>query len=95
MKGRNWRNLPVLVFFVLFALANAVFHREAGQGGFAGLGMALIDRRKQRAMGDGWSRLLPRRILRGAGRPLRLAAAVAVWWGLALLHPVVIGPVVL
>lgn len=39
--GRNWRNLPVLALVALFALANATFHLEAGQGGDAASGVGV------------------------------------------------------
>jgi len=41
LAGRNWRNLPVLALLGLFALANATFHLEAGQGGDAASGVGV------------------------------------------------------
>lgn len=39
--GRNWRNLGVLALLLTFILANALFHWEAMQGGFAAEGYGL------------------------------------------------------
>ncbi|MDQ7262922.1 NnrS family protein [Paracoccus sp. PS-1] len=43
LRGRNWRNLPVLALLGLFTAGNALFHIEAARGGaaFEGLGMRL------------------------------------------------------
>lgn len=93
---------PVLAALTLWALGHVVPNGDLAHvlmfGGFAVfalLGMGLIDRRRQRAMGADWHRLQPARSLRGAGSPLRWLAAAVLWWALALLHPAVIGPAVL
>lgn len=41
MAGKNWRNLPVLLLLAVFAAANALFHLNAAQGGFAAQGVGL------------------------------------------------------
>lgn len=41
MAGKNWRNLIVLALLTVFTLANALFHIEAAQGGFAAQGYGL------------------------------------------------------
>lgn len=41
VAGRNWRNLPVLALLVGWTVANAGFHLEAAQGGFAARGVGL------------------------------------------------------
>jgi len=59
---------------------------------FAGLGMVMIDRRRQRSMGaDIWQRRSPSVTLRGVPGPLRWLAAAAILTGLIALHPLVIG----
>lgn len=67
----------------------------AGFAAFAMIGMTMIDRRRRRALGpESWAQLAGCRTSLPAPWPLRLAAALALWWGLAVLHPAVIGPVV-
>jgi len=39
--GKNWRNLIVLALLLVLLLGNAVFHWEAGQGGYAAQGYGL------------------------------------------------------
>lgn len=41
VRGRNWRNLVVLVMLSVLAIGNAVFHLEAASGGFAAEGYGL------------------------------------------------------
>ncbi|WP_281993198.1 NnrS family protein [Sulfitobacter geojensis] len=41
IAGKNWRNLVVLGLLSVFTLANALFHVEATQGGYAAQGMSL------------------------------------------------------
>ncbi|MDK8875186.1 NnrS family protein [Paracoccus sp. SSJ] len=43
LRGRNWRNLPVLALLALFTAGNALFHIEAARGdpAFEGMGMRL------------------------------------------------------
>lgn len=43
IRGRNWRNLPVVLLIGLHGLANGIFHAEAAMAGAAsgGLGMRL------------------------------------------------------
>lgn len=90
---------PVLAALGLWSLGHIVPNGDLAHvlmfGGFAvfaGLGMGMIDRRRQHEMGaEAWQRLLPVRTLRGAGQPLRWLAAALVLWGMVLLHPVVIG----
>ncbi|WP_299560389.1 NnrS family protein [uncultured Sulfitobacter sp.] len=41
VAGRNWRNLPVLILLTLLILSNALFHLDAGQGGYAAGGIGL------------------------------------------------------
>ncbi|GIX12636.1 MAG: hypothetical protein KatS3mg118_0595 [Paracoccaceae bacterium] len=93
---------PVLAALGLWAAGHIAPNGDLAHvlmfGGFAGfalLGMGLIDRRKRREMGPDWHRLRPARTLRGAGNPWRWLAAGALWWALALLHPVIIGPMVI
>ncbi len=92
---------PVLAALTLWALGHLAPNGDLAHvlmfGGFAVFaltGMRLIDRRRQRVMGEAWHRRQPARSLRGAGNPWRWLAAAAAWWALALLHPVVIGPAV-
>lgn len=39
--GRNWKNLPVLALLTVWAIANALFHWEAAQGGSPAQGFGL------------------------------------------------------
>lgn len=41
VAGRNWRNLVVLALLASFASANALFHLEAAEAGFAAQGLGL------------------------------------------------------
>ncbi|MEM8958096.1 MAG: NnrS family protein [Pseudomonadota bacterium] len=41
LAGRNWRNLIVVALLAVFILANALFHWEAAQDGFAAQGFGL------------------------------------------------------
>ena len=41
VAGRNWRNLIVLGMLAVFALANGLFHWEAGRGDYAAQGYGL------------------------------------------------------
>lgn len=41
IAGKNWRNLMVLALLSVFTLANALFHLEAMQGGYAAQGVGL------------------------------------------------------
>lgn len=41
IAGKNWRNLMVLALLAVFTLANALFHIEALQGGYAAQGVGL------------------------------------------------------
>ncbi|MCD1625676.1 NnrS family protein [Seohaeicola saemankumensis] len=41
VAGKNWKNLIVLALLAVFTLANALFHVEALQGGFAARGQGL------------------------------------------------------
>ncbi len=97
---------PLLAALALWALAHLLANGELAHvilfgvfGGFALLGMRLIDRRRRRERGADWTRTRaavaaqPWRAPGWAGhRPgLRIAAGVAVWAGLIALHPLVIG----
>lgn len=93
---------PVLAALALWALGHLAPNGDLAHalmfGGFAAfalIGMGMIDRRRRQEMGAEWHRLQPARTLRGAGNPWRWLAAAALWWGLAVLHPVVIGPAVM
>jgi uncharacterized membrane protein len=94
---------PFLAALVLWALghlpANGDLARAlmfAGFAAFALLGMVLIDRRRRRALGTAaWTGLRAGRASLPGRWPLRLAAGIALWWALAALHPLVIGPQVL
>jgi uncharacterized protein involved in response to NO len=41
VAGKSWKNLVVLALLGVFALANAIFHLEAAQGGYAAQGYGL------------------------------------------------------
>ncbi|WP_226779051.1 NnrS family protein [Oceaniglobus trochenteri] len=41
IRGRNWRNLPVLAMIGVFAVGNGVFHWNAAQGDYAAQGAGL------------------------------------------------------
>jgi uncharacterized protein involved in response to NO len=41
ITGKNWRNLPVLLLLIVFAMGNLVFHVETAQGVFAAQGIGL------------------------------------------------------
>lgn len=91
---------PFLAALVLWAAGHLPANGELAHvlmfGGFAGfalLGMAMIDRRRRRELGMvAWARLSGGRATMPPAWPLRLVAGLAVWWGLAALHPVLIGP---
>lgn len=93
---------PYLAALVLWAaghlpangdLAHALMF--AGFAGFAALGMAMIDRRRRRELGAvALARLTAGRGHLPAGWHLRLAAGLALWLGLARLHPWLLGPTV-
>lgn len=95
----GWMRHPVLAALALWSAGHLAPNGDLAHvllfGGFAGfalLGMAMIDRRRRRALGTReWARLTA-----GAGHlprhaGWRMTAAVALWSALAALHPVVIG----
>lgn len=102
---------PVLLALALWALAHLLANGDLAHailfglmGGFALLGMPLIDRRRRRLMGADWTRLaratslVPLSALtsgrwtpRAAPPLLPALAGVVVWGVLLLLHPLVIG----
>ena len=93
---------PFLAALVLWAaghlpangdLAHAAMF--AGFAAFAALGMQMIDRRRQRDRGRAdWARLTSGRAGLPPAWPVRLVAGLGLWWALAALHPVLIGPAV-
>ncbi|HMO09174.1 MAG TPA: NnrU family protein [Paracoccaceae bacterium] len=93
---------PFLAALVLWAaghvpangdLAHALMF--GGFAAFAALGMAMIDRRRRRELGTAdWARLTSGRITLPPAWPVRLAAGLGLWWVLAALHPILIGPAV-
>lgn len=102
----GWMRHPLLVAFALWGgvhtLANGDLAHVILFGTFAVfalLGGRLIDRRKQRQMGAAWDRL--RTEMADGGRPAltdivreapgRIAAGVALYALLIVLHPLVIG----
>lgn len=93
---------PFLVALMLWALGHLPGKGDlahalmfAGFAGFAGLGMAMIDRRRRREIGAGeWARLTAGRGHLPPLWPVRLAAGLALWAGLVVIHPWLIGPVV-
>lgn len=102
----RWIRHPVLVAFALWAGAHLIPNGDLAHvmlfglfAGFAMLGMVLIDRRKQREMGQRWRQS---RTQIGAGpwlpRPeswrsvaLRLCTAVLAYAVLVILHPFMLG----
>ena len=91
---------PFLAALVLWAaghlpangnLAQALMF--AGFAGFAALGMAMINRRRRRELGAAeLARLTAGRAHLPASWPVRLLAGLALWVGLAALHPWLLGP---
>ncbi len=91
--------LAAIVFWALGHLpANGDLAHALMFGGFAAfalVGMRMIDSRRRRLLGpETWAHLAHCRPSLPALWPLRLALALALWWALAALHPVIIGPVV-
>lgn len=94
---------PFLAALVLWAaghlpangdLAHALMF--AGFAGFAALGMAMIDRRRRRALGPAaFARLTAGRPHLPARWPLRLLAGLALWLALGAIHPWLLGPSVM
>ncbi|MEX0350473.1 MAG: NnrU family protein [Paracoccaceae bacterium] len=95
---------PLLLALALWSLAHLLANGDLAHvvlfGGFAAfsiMGMTLIDRRKQRMMGEEWSRLArntARFSLRGAGALLHAHALIggaALYLLLFALHATVIG----
>jgi uncharacterized membrane protein len=98
----GWVRHPWLAALALWAAGHVPVNGDLAHvlmfGGFAAfalLGMAMIDRRRRRDLGDtAWHRLRSGRGHMPPGSPLRLLAGAALWLGLALAHPAVIGPAV-
>lgn len=96
----GWMRHPLLVAIGLWAGAHVVPNGDLAHVllfgtflGFAGLGMRMIDRRKRRQLGAEWARLAQttaRLQVTQAGLA-RVAAGLALWVGLLLLHSPVIG----
>ncbi|MEZ5720729.1 MAG: NnrU family protein [Paracoccaceae bacterium] len=96
----GWMRHPLLVAIGLWAGAHVVPNGDLAHVllfgtflGFAGLGMRMIDRRKRRQLGAEWARLAQttaRLQVTPAGLA-RVAAGLALWVGLLLLHSPVIG----
>lgn len=102
----RWIRHPVLAALALWAGAHLVPNGDLAHvvlfalfAGFAMMGMLLIDRRKQREMGQRWCRLraqvadglwLPRP-KSWRGFTFRLTAAVLVYAVLVILHPLMLG----
>lgn len=90
---------PMLAALGLWALGHVAPNGDlahvvmfGGFAAFAGLGMVMIDRRRQRSMGvEVWQRRSPSVTLRGVPGPLRWLTAAAILTGLIALHPLVIG----
>lgn len=90
---------PVLAAILLWSLGHLAPNGDLAHvlmfGGFAGfavLGMAMIDRRRQREMGpEVWKSRLPDRTLRGAADIPRWLAAGLILIGLIYAHSAVIG----
>ena len=93
---------PLLVALALWAFAHVLPNGDLAHvilfavfGGFAIIGQRIIDRRKQRQMGDAWAqvwaqtRQAPK--TRAAITPARAIAAVALYLGLIWLHPLAFG----
>jgi uncharacterized membrane protein len=95
---------PLLAALALWAGAHLLANGDLAHAllfgvfaGFALAGMLMVDRRKRRALGADWDRL--RRDMnarRGSARPdrgttLRIAAGLALYAALILLHPLALG----
>ncbi|OCW58182.1 NnrU family protein [Hoeflea olei] len=100
----GWIRHPLLAVLALWAAGHTVPNGDLAHvlmfGGFAlfaGLGMAMIDRRKRRQMGpDAWRELVRssragRSLAPGAGTILRVLAGFGLLLGLIALHPHIIG----
>ena len=96
----GWVRHPLLAAIALWAGAHLLPNGDLAHVilfgtflGFALLGMKMIDRRKRRQLGTAWARLAhtPRRVEITPGGLVRVAAGLALWWGLMLLHGPVIG----
>lgn len=96
----GWVRHPLLAAIALWAGAHLLPNGDLAHVilfgtflGFALLGMKMIDRRKRRQLGTGWARFAqtPRRVEITPGGLVRVAAGLALWWGLMLLHGPVIG----
>lgn len=100
----RWVRHPVLLALALWAAAHGIANGDLAHvilfalfGGFALIGGRIVDRRKQREMGDRWQALwqatrsgpVPLRV--SPGLMLRLCAGGALFAVLLALHPVVIG----
>lgn len=105
---------PILWSFALWSFAHVVPNGDlvslimfGGFGLFAIAGMALVDRRKRRGLGDQWRDMAGRTSIvpfvallqgRASGRwrlgelVATLLGGVLVWFALLHLHPLVIGP---
>lgn len=96
----GWLRHPLLAAIGLWAAAHILPNGDLAHVllfgtflGFAVLGMKMIDRRKRRQLGADWDRLAQttRRLRITPAGLLRVAAGLAAWWGLMLLHTPVIG----
>lgn len=91
--------IPALALWALGHLsANGDLAHALMFGGFAGFalfGMAMIDRRRRRDLGtEGWCRLAHGAAHLRSFRAARVASGLVVWFVLAHLHPLLIGPTV-